>query len=216
MLGDLRSTLGGDLLYADRIQHLREVRNLVQHRGEIPDRTTSARAADDVQDFATALCERTWGVAFRTLSRTAGIDDERLRLLMEHSERSLRSGGRDDALPALAHAYDRLRALARDQPAWLGRRWANELPRSFGLSFGSAGYSRVRDFGEAMDDLSGQLATVRAGLAGADYEWFRRTIPQVRHIGAGTLLSFPEPGPSAAELERAHEFAPRLDPRLTP
>jgi HEPN domain-containing protein len=230
ILGDLGAELaarGVALLYRGRVEHLRDVRNLVQHRGEVPTEASAQRAADTVEDFASELCRTVWGIDFSTVTRTQWIDDDELRRFMQHGERALQTGDRDQALAAIAHALVRLRALLRELPTWARTRWQHDLADIFRSISDSRAQSRARDLGETIDELIAEVEAVRAGLVGPDYEWLRRLIPEpAEFLDGHSSISFPAPGPSIDELQRAHELlmdwilgshlvhAPPLPPQL--
>lgn len=209
LLGELEATLGKTgtaLPERGRIEHLRDVRNLAQHRAEPPNAATAQRAAEDVEEFADRLTTAIWGLSFRALSRVSLVESEKLRSYLDHAARSLASGDRDQALAAIAYGAHMLRVLVADGPRWARRNWEHDLSA---LIIPSTSDARLRlsELGASIDALILEIELMRAGLSGPDYRWFRRLIPEVTYTmdGAGHL-NYVEPGPSLDELNRALEL----------
>ena len=97
VLGDLAKALhdrNETLQYDSRMRTLHDVRNLVQHRAEVPTPGVAERARTDVEDFAEELVSSVWRVSFRALSITDQIDDKGLRRAMEEGALALRNADR--------------------------------------------------------------------------------------------------------------------------
>lgn len=211
VLGDLDAELkrrGLPRLFRGRVPQLHDLRNLVQHHAEAPAEAAATGAAVSVEDFAHELCAAVWGLSFRELSRTQLIEDPELRSLMEHAAAAIQRADRDSAVGALAHAAARFRALLHRLPAWAQRRWSFDLPvvfRDLGLRPSNEG--DLRTLGETLDVLAAEHEDARAGLAGPDYVWFWRLVPELeRYLDGHSEVTFPEPGPQVDELGRAYEL----------
>jgi hypothetical protein len=210
MLGALQAELerrNATLEYRSRIEKLREIRNLAQHRLIPPDDDTVAQSAADVTDFAANLTTRVWGVALDDLSQAEAVDDERFRHLLVTTERALGVGDAETAFIALVIAATELQQRIgwRDGRSGGYRGWAEELASVFTRTSDIA--DRMHTLGAAFEGVVADVEALGSGFSAREYRWFRATIPLAQQMVNGEYaIYFRKPHPSLPDLRRAFQL----------
>lgn len=81
-----------DLPLIKQMESLHEVRNIIQHQGDIPDEETVIKYKGYTQEFLKEVVKNEFGISFDELSLASLIEDEELRKTIQKAEEYFKKG----------------------------------------------------------------------------------------------------------------------------
>jgi hypothetical protein len=182
---------GVDVTELREARRLHNLRNTVQHEGQIPSSEEVERARARAVEAIRWITRAFFATEFESISRATLIRSASVRLLVDRAESLAKEEEYRDALGALERALRQARAEFRGSPFFAGEKnpWIRQtVQRALGDPYGRSPNSSaieslgrlLETMGEALERIEDRMEVLALGGDASEYDWFVETAPKTR------------------------------------